>query len=347
MRFFNQRHKYYCGVDLHASSMYIHILDQDGQIVFHKNLPTSPEAFLRAIQPFLPDVVVGVECVFLWYWVADLCHEKGIPFILGHALYMKAIHGGKAGSDEIDSEKLATLLRGGNFPVAYTYPQEMRATRDLLRRRMHLMRKRSELLAHVQNTNSQYNLDPLPGEASTKGDREKILKHFPDPDVRESIALDLDLIEVYDQRLSRVETYITRRAKVHDPDTYNRLRSVYGVGRILALVLLYEIQDIHRFPAVQNFVSYARLVKCVRTSAGKVKGVGGNKIGNVYLKWAFSEAAVLFLRGNEKAQKWIARMEKKHGKGKALSILARKLGQIVYIMLRRKEAFDATRFLNN
>jgi transposase len=347
MNCYNQQHGFYCGVDLHASAMYVCVLDREGNKVFQRNLKTSPEAFLRAIQPFLPDVVVGVECVFLWYWLADLCREKNIPFVVGHALYMKSIHGQKAGSDEIDSEKLANLLRSGYFPLAYAYPREMRATRDLMRRRMYLSRKRSECLAHVVNTNSQYNLAPLPGEASTKGDRETILAHFPDPDVRESIALDLDLIEVYDQRLSRVETYITRRAKAHDPDTYNRLRSVYGIGRILALVLLYEIQDIHRFPTVQDFVSYARLVKCVRTSAGKVKGIGGNKIGNVYLKWAFSEAAVLFLRGNEKAKKWHARMQKKHGKGKALSILARKLGQIVYLMLRRKEAFDATRFLNN
>jgi len=96
--------------------------------------------------------------VFTWYWIADLCKDHGIPFVLGHALYMKAIHGGKAKNDKIDSHKIAVLLRGGMIPMAYTYPANMRATRDLLRRRNHLMRKRAELYAHIQNTRSQYNL---------------------------------------------------------------------------------------------------------------------------------------------------------------------------------------------
>jgi transposase len=96
---------------------------------------------------------LAVECIFTWYWLADLCAEQDIPFVLRHALYMKAIHGGKAKNDKIDSQKFAALLRGGMLPKAYVYPADMHATRDLLRRRMHLMHKRSELLSHGQNTN--------------------------------------------------------------------------------------------------------------------------------------------------------------------------------------------------
>ena len=87
--------------------------------------------------------------------------EGSIAFVLGHALYMKAIHGGKAKNDKIDAHKIAVLLRGGMFPQAYVYPSEMRATRDLLRRRCHLARKRAELLAHIHNTTSQYNLPEI------------------------------------------------------------------------------------------------------------------------------------------------------------------------------------------
>src|ERR687897_3953516 len=117
----------------------------------------APEPFLQAIAPSREDLVVCVECIFTWYWLADLCVQEGIPFVLGHALYMKAIHGGKAKNDKIDSQKIAVLLRGGMIPVAYVYPPEMRSTRDLLRRRTYLMRKRAEWLVRVQNTNSQYN----------------------------------------------------------------------------------------------------------------------------------------------------------------------------------------------
>jgi len=105
--------------------------------------------------------VVAVECIFTWYWLADLCAREGIAFVLGHALYMKAIHGGKAKNDKIDAHKIAVLLRGGMIPQAYVYPQGMRSTRDLLRRRMHLMHQRAQLLAHIQNTNSQYNLPDI------------------------------------------------------------------------------------------------------------------------------------------------------------------------------------------
>jgi transposase len=124
-------------------------------------MPAAPEPFLNTIAPYREDVVVCVEGLFTWYWLADLCADEGMPFVLGHALYMKAIHGGKAKHDTIDSQKLAVLLRGGMLPQAYVYPAEMRATRDLRRRRMHLMRKRAELLAHVHNTNSQDNLPEI------------------------------------------------------------------------------------------------------------------------------------------------------------------------------------------
>ncbi|HEY7506735.1 MAG TPA: IS110 family transposase, partial [Nitrososphaera sp.] len=96
--------------------------------------------------------------IFTWSWLADLCAQEGLPFVLGHALSMKAIHGGKATNAKLDSQKIAVVLRGGMLPQAYVSPAEMRATRDLLRRRLHLTRKRAELLAHVQHTNSQYHL---------------------------------------------------------------------------------------------------------------------------------------------------------------------------------------------
>lgn len=155
MRFYTKQHQFYCGIDLHARTMYLCVLHQDGEILLHRNMPAGPETFLKAITPYRDDMVVAVECIFTWYWLADLCAQEGLPFVLGQALYMQAIHGGKAKNDKIDSQNIAVLLRGGMLPQAYVYPAEMRATRDLLRRRLHLTRKRAELLAHVQNTNSQ------------------------------------------------------------------------------------------------------------------------------------------------------------------------------------------------
>jgi transposase len=220
---------------------------------------------------------------------------------------------------------LAIRLRGGMLPQAYVYPKAMRATRDLLRRRNHLMRMRSELLAHIQTTASQYNLPPLGARVDRKAERATIPAHFPDAAVRRAVELDLSLIAHYDELLGKLEQELTLMAKAHDAFTYHLLRSIPGVGRILTLVPLYEIENVGRFPRVQEFLSCARLVKCQKGSAGKVLGHSGKKIGNVHLKWAFSEAAVLFLRANPEGQRYVERLAKKHGKGKALSIGRRQL----------------------
>jgi len=96
MRFYTKQHKYSCGIDLHTKKMYLCILDEAAEIMFHKNIRTNREALLKALKPFREDIVVAVECMFTWYWIADLCAQENITFVLGHALYMKAIHGGKA-----------------------------------------------------------------------------------------------------------------------------------------------------------------------------------------------------------------------------------------------------------
>jgi transposase len=258
---------------------------------------------------------------------------------------MKAIHGGKANNDQIDSHKIATLLRGGMLPKAYVYPAEMRATRELLRRRTHLMRKRAELLAHVQNPNAPYNLPEIGKNIAYQANREGVAERFDDPAVQKTIEVDLDLSTYDDQMLHDLELFIIKPAKQHEANTRYLFQTVPGIGKSLSLVLRYEIPQIDRVPRVQDFASYGRLVTCAKESGGKRLGTSGNKSGNAHLTWAFSEAATLFLRGNEPGQKYRARLEKKHDKGKALSILAHKRARAVYCMLKRQTAFDLEQFL--
>jgi transposase len=259
---------------------------------------------------------------------------------------MQAIHGGKATNDRIDAHQIAVLLRGGMLPQAYVYPAEMRAPRDLLRRRMHLMRNRAELLAHVQQTNSQYNLPEIGKKLAYKANRAGVAERFPDPAVQKSIEVELALIGHYDRLLTDLERSIVQTAKEDGAHTFYRLRSIPGVGKILALVLLYESHDIQRFPRVREFASYCRLVKCAKASAGKRYGTSGQKLGNASLKWAFSEAAVLFSRNNPAGQKYLTRLERRHGKGKAFTMLAHKIARAVYYMLRRHTAFDLDKLLH-
>lgn len=344
MRFYTPQHRYYCGIDLHARTMYVCVLDQEGEVLVSKNIATAPEPFLELIAPYRENLAVAVECMFTWYWLADLCAREGLVFVLGHALYMRAIHGGKAKNDRIDAHKIAALLRGGMLPQAYVYPQRMRATRDLMRRRNYLMRKRAELLVHVANTNSQYNLPAFGVRPARPAERAQLLDHFSEAPVKRSIAVDLSLIEHYDRELPALERYLESNAQAHDPMALALLRTVHGMGKVLGLSILYEIQDITRFARVQQFLSYCRLVKPTKESGGKVLGHSGRKIGNAHLKWAFSEAAVCFLRANKPAQALRARLKAKHGKGKSLAIIAAMLARAVYFMLQRREPFDAQRF---
>ena len=253
---------------------------------------------------------------------------------------MKAIPGGTATNDQIDSPKIAVVLRGGMLPQASVYPADMRATRDLLRRRMQLMRKRAELLAHLQHTHRQYHLPAIGKQLAYQANRDGVAERFPDPAVQKSMEVDLALINHDDRLLTDLELSSVQTAKEHEAPTFSRLRSSPGVGTILALVLRYEIHALRRFPRGQEFVSSGRLVKGAQASAGKRSGTSGKTIGNAYLTWAFSEAAVLFLRNHPVGQQDRARLEKRHGKGNAFTVLAHQLAHAVDDMLTRDPAFD-------
>jgi transposase len=331
--YYTHRHRFYGGVDLHARTMFVHVLDHKGKTVFEQDLPADPAAFLRAIRPYRKDLVVGCECMFAWYWLADLCA-------------MKHIHQGKSKSDKIDAAKLAAMLRGGLFPVAYAYPRAKRQTRDLLRRRSFFVRQRAQLIAHVVNTNSQFNLPPLSKKLTYAANRTpELLERFADPSTRLMVAADLALVDDYDTRIAELERHLVKNARVDDPVTFGQLRTVPGIGPILGLTLLYEIDDIKRFPEAGNFLSYSRLVRCEHSSAGKVKGSGPKKVGNAHLKWAFSEAACLMIRAVPAVKGWMQRQEKKRGKRKALAVLEAKIGRAVYHLWRKQVPFDLKRFL--
>ena len=316
MNFYNNTHPYYCGIDLHARILYVCIIDQLGEILVHKEIPATPKQLYHLLEPYVGNIVVGVECMHCWYWVSDFCKDCSVDCILGHALYMKAIDGGKAKNDRMDSYKIAKLIRGGHFPLAYAYPKAMRATRDLLRRRIKIVRHGAHLKAHVSNTTSQYNLPPNKVNLKNVSAREQLKSTFPDPVVQRNVDLDMAILDAYAKERSKVEWFIEQQAKQHNPVHLNLLKTISGIGRILSLTIIDEIGSIDRFESVQKFASYSRLVKCKAESAGKSDGTQGNKIGNANLKWAFSEAAVLYLPGNPKAQTYLLRLQKRMSKAK-------------------------------
>jgi transposase len=230
---------------------------------------------------------------------------------------MKAIHGGKAKNDRIDAHNIAVLLRGGMLPQASVDPAAQRATRDLLRRRLHLTRTRAEWLAPIQHTNRQDNLPEIGKKLAYKANRDGVAERFPASAVQQRIDVDLTRIDAYARWLTDLELDLVRTAKAHEAPTFSRRRSIPGVGTILALVLLDEIHDMQRFPRVQAFVSSCRLVTCAKASAGTRDGTSGTKIGHASRTWACSAAAGLFVRNNPAGQTSRTRLVKNHGTGNA------------------------------
>jgi transposase len=346
MRFAKVESKYYCGIDLHSRSMYISVMDKEGEILFHRNMPNNFDIFKKYVHPYLPGMAVGVESSCYYYWLADACKEAGIPFYLGHAYYMKAINGGKVKNDRVDSRKIADLLRCNLFPLAYDYPREMRPTRDLLRRRHFFMWRRASTYSHLQVLCTQHGIIDLePKIVKDKKARNQLLKLFDDKELQMMISLDLLFIEFLDPIIAQLERHIREKARYHNHLDYQILRSIPGVGEILSLIILYETHDIKRFKTVQRYSSYSGVVKCERSSGGKTIGAKNSKIRNPYLKWAFGEIILKAQVSEPKIGKLYERLKSKYGLGRAKSIIAHRFAVATYFMLKNKQAFDVERFV--
>jgi hypothetical protein len=266
--------------------------------------------------------------------------------VRGHALYLQAMHGGKATHDPLDSPKIAVWLRGGLLPQADVYPAARRAPRDVLRRRMPLRRQRAALLRHVQHTHRQYTRPALGTKMASPAHRAGGAAPFPDPAGQHRLDVDRALIAHDDPLLMDLARHIGRTATQPDAPPLYRLPTVPGRGKRFSWGRPYAIHAIDRVPRGQDFASYGRLVQCAKASASTRYGTSGKQIGPADRTWACSEAAVRLLRHHPTGQTCRARLAPKHGQGKAFTVLAHKLARAVYAMLPRDTGFDRDPFLH-
>ena len=342
MDYYTTLTKYNCGIDLHSKQMYACVVDKEGKILVHKNIKGNDFGyFLNITKPYRSDMTVVCESTFNWYWLADACCEADIEFVLAHALYLKHIHGGKNKNDKIDSKKLAHLLRANFIPPAYAYPAKHRPMRALFRLRMNYVWDRSSLLGHLKMNQYAEGLAPVPTKARVRKEWEKsILDQYTDPILKMSAKCDIDMIYSYDKQIALLEKTLVSQAKKFFRREYQALLSVPGIGKIMALTILFEIDTINRFPTVKDFLSYSRLVKGSVASAGKVKGLTGGKMGNAYLRWAFGQIAITAKRCDPLIRVYAEQIINKHGKFKGNAILGNKIARCVYYMLKKGEVFD-------
>ena len=347
MKYYTSTSEYNCGIDLHSQQMYVCIMDREGAVRVHRNIRGNDfEYFLKIAKPYLHDLTVVCECTFNWYWLADACFEAGIGFVLAHALYLRHISGGKNKNDRIDSEKLAHLLRANLIPPAYVYPAARRPIRSLLRQRLSYVWRRSEVLAHVSTKQSAEGLVPAAKSGHNRDVwEERIQAQYANPLHRFGAQCDLEVVRAYDRQIDRLDQEVVRQAKKHLGRDYQLLQTVPGVGQVLGLTILFEMDAVARFPTAKDFLSYSRLVKGSVASAGKVKGLCGGKMGNAYLRWAFGEVAVICKRAHRIITPYAEKLVAKHGTFKGNAILANQIARAVYFMLQSGQAFDAERMV--
>ena len=349
MKYYTSTTEYNCGIDLHARQMYVCVMNRQGKKLVHTNVLNNDfDYFLKLVEPYKHDLTVCCECMFGWYWLADACQGAGLTFVLAHALYVKAIHGGKNKNDRIDSEKLTHLLRSNLIPPAYVYPAEKRPLRALLRQRVFFVRRRSELLARIYSHQLAHNRTPARQTRRVRDSWEEALLKAEDNPLRQlALKNDLAMIKHFDYQISQLEEELQRQTQQVASRDYGLLQTVPGIGEALGLTILYEIGDIERFPTVKDFLSYSRLVKGTVASAGKIKGLRGAKLGNPYLRWAFGEAAVIAKRDHYLVGPLSQRLEVQLGgnKFKSNTVVAIKLARAVYFMLKNKTVFDPERLV--
>ena len=343
MKYYKSTTEFNCGIDLHGREMYMCLVDREGDKLVHTNIKGNDfDFFLKKAAPYRHSLTVCCECTFNWYWLADACENAGMTFVLGHALYMKAIHGGKNKNDRIDSEKIAHLLRSNLIPPSYVYPAAKRPVRGLLRQRMSYVWKRAELLTHVAMHQMAEGKEPVKHTEVDRGPwEERLMTTYAENPIHQLCAgADMHMIKAYDTMIDKLETELLKVTKRDLWKEFTIIQSVPGIGNILALNILYEMDSVERFPSVKDFSSYCRLVKGSVASAGKIKGTKGAKLGNPYLRWAFGEAAVLAKRSHSTIRTYSQQLENKHGKFKGNAILANKLARAIYNMLKSGTSFD-------
>ena len=320
--------------------MSVCIVHQRGAIVLHRHMTTKPATFLPAIAPSREGLVVAVEWLFPWDWLADRCADAGLPCVLGHALSLTALQGGPAKNDQSDAPKSAALLRGGTLPQADVSPAQRRAPRALLRRRRPLAHPRAARFAPGPQTNSQDTLPALGTQSADTATRAGGAARCAAPAGQKSLAVALARLPADDALRRDVARPLVHPATPHDAPPRSLLPTVPGLGHILRLVRRYASPASHRLPSVQDGVASCRRVTCAKAAGGKRLGTSGTKSGQAPLTGAFSAAAGLCLRDQPAAHKDRARLEKKQATGNAVTLLAQPLARAVSSRLPRPGACE-------
>lgn len=333
---------FYCGIDLHAKSSQICVIDEEGKKVGEANLKNDLSLILEFLKPFDNDLHIVIESTINWYWIVDGLAEAGYKVKLAHTLGLYMITGAKVKTDRRDAFKLAKLLRMGEIPEAYIYPQEKRPLRDLLRRRAGLVEERASCYSSLRMQFIRYNLNTMSLNALKHLNADDIDSMPLPEELKTYCKMILDRIELLSQQIKQIDKSL-KTVTLEDPK-FKSLLTIPGIHYVLGLTIYYEVGDILRFKSAREFASYCRLVPGITQSSDKVRKGKGSKQGNHYLKWAFTQAANMAVRYYSRLRKF----RDKHANRRmgnahtmvANCILAHKLATATFHMLKEGTSFD-------
>lgn len=332
----------YAGIDLHSNNSVLLVLDEQDRTVFAKRLPNDLAAIITALRACAgPMHGVAVESTFNWYWLVDGLQDAGFTVHLVNTAAVKQYDGLKHSGDFSDARHLAHLMRLGILPTGYIYPRELRAVRDLLRKRSQLVRQRSTQILSIENLLAR-NLGAHAGGNEIKRWKDNDIDKMPLLDEqRQALKANLAVMRCLDEQATALERSILAKAKTRED--YQALKTVSGIGEVLALTIALETGDVGRFDGPGNFASYARTVDSRRESNGKKKGEGNTKCGNKHLAWAFIEAAHFAVRYDPAIKRWYQKKCASSLSVVAIKAVAHKLARACYHVMKDGKPFDVVR----
>ena len=336
---------FYCGIDLSATSSHICVVDESLAIHLQQKVRNELPRIIHLLQPFGPDLQIVVESTFNWYWLADGLLIAGFNVSLAHSLGLRLITQAKVKTDTRDAFTLAKLLRAGAIPKAYIYPRDTRPLRDLLRRRLQIVRLRSREYGRLRQLLLCEGILTSSRNQIKRTDEEELAELLSHPLVALHASQEVARIKLYSEQIAELEASL--HEKTDSNTDYKRLTGIAGIGKVLALTILYEVGEIARFQSARHFCSYCRVVPGVAQSGAVSRRGRGSKQGNAYLKWAFLQAAVAAVRFYPKIRRCFERHMARHrGSGAkivAYNVIAHKLAQAVYYVLRDSVEYQEER----
>lgn len=333
--------RFYCGIDLHAKDCFLCVIDDKDRVYLREKVANDLGVILDLLRSFSPRPCVAVEATLNWYWLVDGLQGAGFNVKLAHSLGLYMITGAKVKTDRRDAFSLAKLLRLDAVPEAYIYPKDKRCIRDLLRKRNRMVYLRATVYGSLRRVLLQHGIYGHSQAAIKSLDEAQISQYLNHPAVQAGCQLELQRIRFYSQQIKFLEDIIFK-ASANDP-AFKLLQTIPGIGKILALTIVYEVGDITRFQSAKHFCSYARVVPGIAQSSQVTKRGRGSKQGNPYLKWAFCQAAGLAVRYNNTIRKFrqrhLARRRSRAKKLISLCIVAHKLATATYYVLKGQVPF--------